>query len=776
MIETFQMMRFCEKMTSLQSSLQFCFKGLKKMKKLWYKYPAKFFEEAVPIGNGRIGGMHYAGVYSDRISLNEDTLWSGFPQDKSAKDPYNGVCKAKELMREGKVAEAENVIFENTLGKWTESYQPAGNIIINLKRKHDFSNYHRELDLKNAVSESEFFVSGNKYIREVFCSAADNVMIYSFKTMAEEAELEIRLESPHPYRISQQTGTYIMRSIVPSYVAPIYYECDNPIRYDSFENNRALSYCVGIKPVLLNGRYAVENGLLNIVSTDFYLIIDVATNFAGFDVAPSDSKVDEVSVCLEHIKKGEELSLRELKQRHIDDYTSLFNRMDLHIEGEDFDFLATDERIAEYSKNNSDIGLVVLLYDFARYLTISCSREDSQASNLQGIWNENIRAPWCSNYTLNINTEMNYWHVEKSNLSECHMPLIKLVSEMAVKGKKTAQKYYNAGGWCSHHNTDIWRQTDPVGNEALNFPIQYGFWNMSGCWIACHIWNHFEYTGDIEFLKDNFNVLKGATEFLLDWMVEDRQGFLITPLSTSPENCYLLEDEKHALCEGCAMDIGIATELFECFIKASKKLGVIDDFTVSVIDALAKLKPYSIGKDGYILEWNSDLEEEDVHHRHISLLFGLYPGNSINEKSPDLKKAAEKVLKRRGKEGTGWAIGWRVCCWSRLGNGEEAKKLLDNMLRLTCETETDYNTGGGIYSNLLAAHPPFQIDANFAFAAGVNEMLLQISKDGKIIPLPALPKQWSKGGYIKGIKLPGNRTADIEWKNGDVVKFEIRNA
>lgn len=740
------------------------------MKRVWYKQSATCFEEAIPFGNGRFGGMYYGGAFSDKISLNEDTLWSGYPMDKSGKDPYKGVCKAIEYMRAGNVSKAEETLHKYTLGMRTEAYQPAGNFILNLKNGGEISDYFRELDLKTAVLKSDFNILGDRYTREVFCSGADNVMVYRFKTEAESAELEVLLESPHPYNISFQDGVYVMRSIAPTHseASP-----DVDTTYDSFEENRALSYCTLIKPVLFSGKTTFENGVLNISSTDFYLVIDTVTNFAGYNIAPVCSDVDEFAVCLERIKKAENYSFDELKTRHIEDYALLFNRVDFHLDTKDYDYMPTDERIEKYFENDCDNGLTVLLYDFARYLTISSSRENSQPGNLQGIWNEKVKAPWSSNYTININTEMNYWHVERSNLSECHMPLLRHISKMAERGKKTAKDYYNAGGWCSHHNTDIWAQTDPMGRLSPNSMIvTSGFWNMGGCWLACHIWNHFEYTKDIEFLKENYDVLKGATEFLLDWMVEDENGYLNTPLTTSPENHYILEDGPHAVSEGCTMDLGIAAELFDCFMKASKELGISDDFTTHVNEAIGKLKPYSISDKGYLLEWDKDYEQEDIHHRHISHLFGLYPGHSISKSTPELMESAKKVLELRGDEGTGWCIGWRVCCWSRLGNGNRAKKVLDNMLRLTHKT-VGSATGGGIYPNLFAAHPPFQIDANFAFAAGVNEMLLQVSENGEAIPLPALPDAWKKGGYIKGIKLPGGKTACLEWKNGEVTSFEI---
>ncbi len=739
---------------------------------MWYKSPACFFEQALPLGNGRLGAMHYAGVFNDKISLNEDTLWSGFPRDKSAESPYNSICKAQELMDKGLIGSAEKEIEENFLGDYTESYQPAGALNIHLDLLGEYSDYMRELDLKTAISSSEFVCNGYKYSRSLFCTAADNVMVYSFKTDNKSGKASVSLTSLHPYKTCFEQGCYFMKSIAPSYAAPAYFDCFNPIRYDDFDNNRALSYVVGIKPVLLNGSIDYKDECLHINSNNFYLIIDIETNFDGFDVQPEKSSINPLNVCKERLNSAEKYSLEELMERHIKDYSSLFDRVELHIEGNDFSDCPTDERIEKYTYDNSDVGLPVLLYDFARYITIASSREGTQATNLQGIWNEKIRAPWSSNYTLNINTQMNYWHIEKSNLSECHMPLMRLIAELSVTGEKAAEKHYGLQGWCSHHNTDIWRHASPVGKNSLKFPVQYGYWNMSGCWLACHIWEHYLYTEDKAFLKEYYPVLAGAAEFLVNWMVEDEDGYLITPLTTSPENNYVLNGEKYSLSRGCAMDQAIAQELFSDCLKASEILGVTDEITNRLGIAIKKLKPLSADSDGYLREWNTDVAEFDEQHRHISSLFGLYPGNTVTDATPELMKAAEKILIRRGYEATGWSLGWRMCCWSRLANGEEAKRFIDNILRPTNITEIGYSGGGGVYPNLLVAHPPYQIDGNFCFAAGINEMLLQY-ENGKEKPLPALPEQWSKGGYIKGLKLPGNRTTELEWKNGKILKFEI---
>lgn len=743
------------------------------MKRLWYKSPATAFEEALPIGNGRLGGMHYAGIDFDKISLNEDTLWSGYPHDKSAKAPYESVCEARELMAQKKIAEAESVLKAGALGEWTEAYQPAGNLNISLLNCGEYSDYTRELNISLAVARSSFKINGYSYEKEVFCSAVDKVMVYRFHTDAPSARLEISLDSPHPYRISFENGIYLMRSIAPYYSAPNYFNCDEPIRYDTLEDNRALSYCAGVKAVLANGSAAFDEGKLTLDSTELYLIIDIATNFAGWNVSPKDSDIDHVARCTSRIYAAAGLTLDELKDRHVEDYRSLFDRLSIAIEGADRDDLPTDERIKEYSDDKTDVGLAVLLYDFSRYITISSSREGSQATNLQGIWNEHLRAPWSSNYTLNINLQMNYWHVERANLSECHLPLMSFISELAQRGEQTAKDYYGARGWCSHHNSDLWRQADPVGREAAANPIQYGFWNMSGCWLACHIFEHYKYTNDIEFLQKHYGALKGAALFLLDWLCEDENGELITPLSTSPENRYKIDGKPYALKVGCAMDQSIAAELFSACIEAANALDTDAELIDTLKSALSRLKPLQVGDDGTLLEWNEQLEELDPRHRHISHLLGLYPGHSINESTPELMEASRSSLIRRGFESTGWGLAWRICTWSRLRDGENAKIFVDNMLRLCLSNGIRYDGGGGIYTNMLTACPPFQIDATYGFAAGINEMLLQ-EANGEPIPLPAIPREWQRGGYVRGMKISGNRTVSFEWKNGEITEFRVK--
>ena len=743
------------------------------MKKLWYERPAENFTEALPLGNGRLGAMVYADPFDDKLSLNEDTLWSGFPMDKSPENAFDGICRAKELINDHKYSEAENVLWKNSLGGWTESYQPAGSLIIKCSDTGQVTDYYRELDLEDAVAKSTYSIGGHKYSKEVFCSHKSELLAYHFSTDFAGSESAVSLSSPHPFKNVSKSGQLIIKSTAPYYAAPSYFECEDPIRYDSFENNRALTYSIAVRPVLLNGSCTIEKDCIKIKSSDFYLLLDICTDFEGFDKQPVDSKIDTEAKVEEKLSQVDK-DYPQLKAEHIEDYKSLFDRVELEISGKDRSDLPTDKRLTEYEKDNSDTALMVLLFDYGRYLTIAASRENTQAMNLQGIWNEELRAPWSSNYTLNINAEMNYWHVERSNLSECHLPLIDLTEELSQNCRKTARENYHCEGWCSHHNSDIWRQSEPVGGENRDvLSVGYGFWNMSGAWLSRHIWQHYEFTNDVEFLKKYWNVIKGAAEFLASWLVENENGKLVTPIATSPENRYYLEDGSiTSVSKGCAMDIGMTYDIFDICIKVCEILKCDFEFSDKLKSMLNKLQYYTVGSKGQIIEWDVERPELEPHHRHLSFLYGVYPGNLINDKTPEWKSAAEKSMDLRGDVSTGWGLCWKINVWARLGKAERAKKCADKMMRLVRESGYNYNDGGGLYANLMDAHPPFQIDGNFGFVAGILEMLLQ-TNNGEVRLLPALPDDWARGGRVKGLRLEGNKTIDFEWKDGKITHQNI---
>ncbi|MEG2020518.1 MAG: glycoside hydrolase family 95 protein [Oscillospiraceae bacterium] len=742
------------------------------MKKLWYTHEANNFHEALPIGNGRLGGMVYGGCSQDKISLNEDTLWSGYPKDKSLPNAYRGYCEAKALYKSEKLDDAEKILWKNCLSKWTEAYQPAGNLIIQTDTISTPINYHRELDLSNSIAKTSFQSGSFSYEREAFCSYPDNIMALKYKSTNPKNTSEVSFECPHQCRFIQKNDMLLLKAQAPSYSAPTYFECDNPIVYDSFENNRALTYAVAVKPKLFNGNFTVENGKLLIHSSDFVLFVAIFTNFEGYDKQPLTSKKLPINECEACCIAAADKGYDTIKSSHISDYKTLFNATKLQLGGIDRKNLPTNERLLEHKKDGKDNGLIVLMFDYGRYLTIAASRKNTQPTNLQGIWNEELRAPWSSNYTLNINTEMNYWHVEKCGLSECHLPLLQMISELAQKGEATAQNNYHCRGWCAHHNTDLWRQTEAVGGEGADSgAVGFGFWNISGAWLTRHIMEHYEYTKNLDFLRQNENIIKGASLFMLDRLEKDESGILNTPISTSPENRYLHNEKSYAISRNCAMDIAVTIDVFNAYINTAAILNIDNQLVKDLKQALLKLCKYKIGTNGQLCEWDKEIAEKEPLHRHLSLLYGIYPGHSINSSTDELLKAAKTSMRLRGDEATGWGIAWKINVWARLHNGDKAKLCLDKALRPVENFGYEYAFGGGLYPNMLGAHPPFQIDSNFGVTAGIAEMLLQEDENGVHI-LPAIPPIWSSGS-VSGLCLKGNKTVSFKWENSTVISKTI---
>ena len=716
---------------------------------LIFDKPAEAWNEALPLGNGTMGAMSYGRFQNERIELNLDSLWSGNGRNKENPNKNVDWDLFRKHIFAGDYQGAENYCKENVLGDWTESYLPAGTLSINVKEPIQNGNsfYRRELCLTNATEKIEFCQDDLIYQREFFVSMSEPVMAIHYHTSPNcNLEMSITLESEikHKSAFFAENGI-ILEGQAPIYVAPPYYSCEVPVVY---EEGQGIRFAIGLY-VQTNGGNVYQQADKLFINTpnDVYIYVSGVTDFKQKELF--FSKRNCMMENIQHIQYEKQ------KKAHMDVYANYFDRMHLDI---------------NYTPDNE---LALKMFHYARYLMICSSVPGSQCTNLQGIWNHHMRAPWSSNYTVNINTEMNYWMAEKANLSDCHMPLLELIERTSKKGEKTAQDVYHLAGWVSHHNLDIWGHSSPVGQFGQDEnPCTYSMWPMSSGWLCCHLWEHYCYTLDEAFLKKKaFPIIQGAVEFYLGYLVPYK-GYYVTAPSTSPENTFLAPDmTTHSVTFASTMDISILRELFGLYLKACEILGV-EDFTNAVKNVLQKLPPYKIGKEGQLQEWFYDYPEADINHRHISHLFGLYPGNQIHKENEPLIEACRTSLESRGDKGTGWCMAWKACLWAKLGDGNHALTLLKNQLRLTRE-EACSLVGGGIYPNMLCAHPPFQIDGNFGFAAAVLEMLVQYEEQ-KIVFLPALPDEW-KDGMAEGVKAPGNITLNFKWKETRVTEINLKS-
>lgn len=716
---------------------------------LAFDRPAEAWNEALPLGNGSMGAMSYGRLREEKIELNLDTLWSGTGRSKENKNTDVDWDFLRQKIFDGEYEEAEAYCKENILGDWTESYLPAGNLHIdaNIPELKEHGSYQRQLSIKDALEQVVYRQDGQGYLREFFVSMSEPVMALHYRADAGSSlELRISLDSQIRHVCSGYgTSELVLEGQAPVYAAPPYYSCEQPIVYEEGKGTR---FAIGISVQAPKGCIRQkDNTLLVTADGDVYIYLSGITDFQAQDSYLSRKKQMLEQIC--------DLSYPQLKEAHKKAYAAYFDRMDLTL--------------------NPGIqnDLITKMFHYARYLMISSSKPGTQCANLQGIWNHNLRAPWSSNYTVNINTEMNYWMAEKANLSDCHESLFDLIERTASHGKKTAKEVYHLDGWVSHHNVDIWGHSSPVGYFGQDEnPCTYSMWPMSSGWLCSHLWEHYRYTLDREFLrKKAFPLIRGAVEFYLGYLVP-YDGYLVTAPSTSPENTFTASDHSvHSVTFGSTMDCSILKELFGNYLKACEILD-ITDLMDEVKAALKKLLPFKIGKEGQLQEWYLDYPEVDMHHRHVSHLYGLYPGNLIHREDKELLAACRVALDRRGNEGTGWCMAWKACLWARLGDGERALKLLKNQLHVTKEENCSL-VGGGTYPNMLCAHPPFQIDGNFGFAAAVLEMLVQY-QDDRIFFLPALPEEW-KDGKISGLRAPGGITIDFAWKDRCITECSLQS-